>query len=69
MYRDRLAALKVVGDPIEFRKVEVTRRDAVQEKVSKFEQLTSAAIASWPTDRPWINASDITAFSKQVCCH
>jgi hypothetical protein len=68
-HRDRLNALKVTGDPITFRTAEASHREAVQEKATKFAELVSMALSTWPDDRPWINATDIAAFSTQVTHH
>lgn len=65
-HRDRLNALKVTGDPITFRTAEASHREAVQEKATKFAELVSMALSTWPDDRPWINATDIAAFSTQL---
>ncbi len=64
--RARLAKLRAVGDPIDFRRAEVGRRAAIAAKVAKFVTMAEGALESWPKTKPWLNATDLSAFAKEV---
>ena len=64
--RSRLAKLRAVGDPIDFRKQEVAAREAVATKAQRFVELATGALGDWPKSKPWLNETDTADFGKQV---
>jgi hypothetical protein len=64
--RSRLAKLRAVGDPIDFRKQEVSARAALATKAARFVELATGALGDWPKSKPWLNETDTAEFGKQV---
>ena len=64
--RSRLAKLRAVGDPIDFRKQEVAARAALATKAARFVELATGALGDWPKSKPWLNETDTADIGKQV---
>jgi hypoxia up-regulated 1 len=57
-FRARSAALTAVGDAMELRAAELTRRPAAAAKARKFAADTRAAVGAWADTKPHINATE-----------
>ena len=65
--REKLSALRVVGEPITFRAKELEQRpQAVRDARTAIQHIREAT-SDWGTSRPWVDANETAALLKQVC--
>eukprot|EP00887_Chlorella_sp_A99_P006297 scaffold3.g6297.t1 len=65
-YRDRLRMLREVGDPIQARLAEKAARPEALEAATAVVELVRKAASSWPSIKPWINASEVEQLLGKV---
>ena len=62
-FTQRLQALRRMGDPMELRAQETLARPAAAAAARELAKEALAAVASWPTSKPQVNATELEALS------
>lgn len=65
-HRDKLKALKAIGDPISLREKEQHALPRAVQAAQDFVKISHQAIGGWASTKPWLNTTEVDQLRAEV---